>query len=73
MDKTLELPEEPERIRSFAAITAEIDEKLEALENQRSILLYVRNQVMKEAANIIETFENPNMRRILIHTEKTYY
>lgn len=68
MDETLEYPEEFGRIKSFAAIISEIDEKLEALENQRSILLYIRNQVMKEAAHIIETFKNSDMRRILHHT-----
>ncbi|MGD8545884.1 MAG: ArsR family transcriptional regulator [Candidatus Bathyarchaeota archaeon] len=67
MDRTLEHPEEHERIKSFTAIISEIDNKLEALEDQRSILLYIRNQVMKEAAQIIETFENSNIRRILHH------
>ncbi len=67
MDETLEHREEHERIRSFTEIITEIDEKLQTLENQRSTLLYIRNQAMKEAACIIETFESSNTRRILHH------
>ncbi|MFP3985553.1 MAG: ArsR/SmtB family transcription factor [Candidatus Bathyarchaeia archaeon] len=66
--ETLEHPEESEKIKPFTAIMTDIDKKLETLENERSILLYIRNYAMKEASHIIKTFENSDTRRILHHT-----
>lgn len=67
MDKTLDHPTEHERIKPFTKIISDIDKKLESLENERSILLYIRNFAMKEASYIIETFKNSDTRRILYH------
>ncbi len=41
--------------------------KLDAPENERSILLYIRNFAMKGTSQIIETFKNSDTRRILYH------
>ena len=46
MDKTLEKPKQPETITPFTRIISDIDKKLEALENERAILLYIRNFAM---------------------------
>ena len=65
MDKTLEKPKQPETITPFTRIISDIDKKLEALENERAILLYIRNFAMKEASNILEMFKNSDTRRII--------
>lgn len=67
MDETLEKPKQPERITPFTDIIAEIDKKLEALENERAILLYIRNHAMKEASRILEMFKNADTRRIIYY------
>lgn len=66
--ETLEKQKEYDRLTPFTKIISDIDTKLEALENERSILLYIRNVVMKEASCLIETFENSDTRRILYHS-----
>jgi predicted transcriptional regulator len=68
MDKTLEKPKQPETITPFTRIISDIDKKLEALENERAILLYIRNFAMKEASNILEMFKNSDTRRIIRYT-----
>lgn len=65
MDKTLERPKEYETISPFTKIISDIDKKLEALENERAILLYIRNFAMKEASHILELFKNSDTRRII--------
>lgn len=65
MDKTLEKPKQPETITPFTRIISDIDKKLEALENERALLLYIRNFAMKEASNILELFKNSDTRRII--------
>jgi predicted transcriptional regulator len=65
MDETLEKPKQPERITPFTNIISDIDNKLEALENERAILLYLRNFAMKEASRILEMFKNSDTRRII--------
>jgi len=67
MDQTLTHREKSRRIQSFTQIISEIDKRLEALETERSILLYIRNFAMKEASRVIETFKNSDTRRVLYH------
>lgn len=65
MDETLELQKEKETFTPFTKIISEIDKKLEALENERTILLYIRNFAMREASHLLELFKNPETRRII--------
>jgi predicted transcriptional regulator len=65
MDQTLERPKQFETITPFTNIISEIDKQLEALENERAILLYIRNFAMKEASHFVELFKNPDTRRII--------
>ena len=51
--------------KRLAKIISEIDKKLEALESERAILLYIRNFAMKEASHILEPFKNSDTRRII--------
>ena len=68
MDETLERQKESEKITPFTRIISEIDKKLEDIENERSILLYLRNFAMKEASNILDVFKNSETRRIIRYT-----
>ncbi|MFZ7138538.1 MAG: ArsR/SmtB family transcription factor [archaeon] len=65
MDKTLERPKQIETITPFTTIISEIDKQLDSLENERAILLYIRNFAMKEASHFLELFKNPDTRRII--------
>jgi predicted transcriptional regulator len=65
MDETLECQKENEIFTPHTKIISEIDKKLESLENERAILLYIRNFAMKEASQILEPFKNSDTRRII--------
>ncbi len=65
MDRTLEQQKQRETITPFTKIISDIDQRLQALENERAILLYIRNFAMKEASHIVELFQNPDTRRII--------
>jgi predicted transcriptional regulator len=65
MDETLERQKPNEIITPLTKIISEIDKKLESLENERAILLYIRNFAMKEASQILELFKNSDTRRII--------
>ena len=65
MDKTIEDKKIHETITPLTKIISDIDEKLEALESERSILLYVRNFAMKRASQILEPFKNSDTRRVI--------
>jgi predicted transcriptional regulator len=52
----------------FASLLADIDSKLGELQEERSILLYIRNYAMREAAKRIQnTDRNPDERKVLYH------
>ena len=65
MDESLEHQKQYETITPLTKIISDIDEKLEALENERAILLYIRNFAMKKASHILEPFKNSDTRRII--------
>lgn len=68
MDETLEQQKNYETITPLTKIISDIDKKLEALESERAILLYIRNFAMKKAAHILEPFKNSNTRRVIRYT-----
>jgi predicted transcriptional regulator len=68
MDETFEREKESGRITPFTKIISDIDKKLDDLENERSILLYLRNFAMKEASHILDMFKNSETRRIIRYT-----
>lgn len=68
MDTTLEGKKELESFTPFTKIISEIDNKLKALENERSILLYIRNYALEEVSHILELFKNSDTRRIIRYT-----
>ncbi len=60
--------EEPGQISPFKSMIFDIDKKLEILENERTILLYIRNYVMDDASLTTDRFEESKMRKIRYHT-----
>ena len=52
----------------YASLLADIDSKLGELQDERSILLYIRNYVMREAAKRIQnTDRNSDEKKVLYH------
>ena len=68
MDKTLERQKGYETFTPFTKIISDIDKKLKDLENERAILLYIRNYAMRKASHILELFKNSDTRRIIRYT-----
>jgi predicted transcriptional regulator len=68
MTETIEHRNEFESFTPFSKVLSEIDDRLETLENERSILLYIRNFAMKEASHFLEFFKNSETRRIIRYT-----
>jgi len=67
MDKMDKILEQHEKFTPLTKIISEIDKKLEALESERAILLYIRNFAMKKASHILEPFKNSEIRRIICY------
>ena len=51
--EVMQRPEENRRLRPLASLINEIDRKLAGIEDERSVLLYLRNLAMKEASRAI--------------------
>ena len=54
-----------DKIGPLADILSEIDDKLEELEEERSLLLFIRNSVMKEVSKTIMKVDDAEVRRVL--------
>ncbi|MBO0887634.1 helix-turn-helix domain-containing protein [Candidatus Bathyarchaeota archaeon] len=66
IEKVSGYPEEKRRIAPLATIVEEIDGRLKRLEDERSVLLYVRNLAMREAGEaIFKTEENTDAKRVI--------
>ena len=64
-DRILDYPNEKDKMKPFSMVLAEIDGKLEILEQERAVLLSIRNSIMMEASKIIENIEDIDSRRVL--------
>ena len=62
IEKTVEATD---KIGPLADILSEIDDKLEELEEERSLLLFIRNSVMKEVSKTIMKVDDAEVRRVL--------
>jgi predicted transcriptional regulator len=65
MDAVLDYPGGQDRIEPLAEIINDIDTKIEKLEEERLVLLYIRNSVMSEANKVIQRLDNSNARRVI--------
>lgn len=53
-----------DKIKPISEVLAEIDKKLDFIENERILLLSIRNSLMREASKIIQKIDNLNARRV---------
>ena len=53
-----------EKIKPFAQLLSDIDSKLEILEEERMLLLSIRNSIMREVSEVIKKINDTNARRI---------
>jgi len=68
--EALKFPEEASRIRPLAQIIAEVDRKLNELEEQRAVLLYLRALALREAARVTTSLGSGDRKRILRYIMK---
>jgi predicted transcriptional regulator len=68
--EALKLPEEASRIRPLAQIVAEVDRKLNELEEQRAVLLYLRALALREAARVTTSLRSGDRKEILRYLMK---
>src|SRR5207245_7573784 len=67
IDKTSESFDESGKIATFARILQEIDKKMMQLEDERAVLLYIRNAAMREASKAITKTEVRTDRKRVLH------
>jgi ArsR family transcriptional regulator len=68
IEKIIRSSDERGRIAAIGKIITEIDEKIRDLEDERSVLLYVRNLAMNEAVKLVrESEKSMDSRRVLYH------
>ena len=63
-DRILKHPIDESKMKPFSNVLTEIDSKLDELEQERALLLSVRNSVMREASNIIQKIDDSDSRRV---------
>ena len=61
----LRIPDEASRIRPLAEIVAEVDKKLEEMERERAVLLYIRSLALREAARTSQSLGKTDRRKML--------
>lgn len=57
--------EEEDRMNTCAEILSDIDQKLELLAEERLLLLFIRNSVMREASRAIQQIDDSEARRVM--------
>ncbi len=62
-----EAPQQGTQITSFENLISHIDQEIEKLENERTILLYIRNAAMKEATKIIKELDRSEDEKKVLH------
>ena len=67
IDKTSESSDESGKIATFARILQEIDKKMMQLEDERAVLLYIRNAAMREASKSVSKTEARTDRKRVLH------
>jgi predicted transcriptional regulator len=65
MSEVLRYPDEVSRIGPLAKMVAEIDGRLKQMEDQRAVLLHLRNIALKEAAKASNKLELSDRKKVL--------
>jgi predicted transcriptional regulator len=68
INEVLKHPEDMGYLNPLSALVSKIDQRLSDLEDERSVLLYIRHLAMGEIVKAISGIEMPtNMKKMLIH------
>jgi predicted transcriptional regulator len=62
VDKIAEYPGNKDRIKPLAGMLSDIDDLMANLEEERLVLLYIRNLVMSEASKVIQRLDDSEAR-----------
>jgi len=65
MNEVLRYPDEAARLGPLAGIINEVDRKLKLMEEQRAVLLYLRNLALREAASASTSLETRDRKKVL--------
>jgi predicted transcriptional regulator len=68
--EALMFPDEASRIKPLAQIIAEVDRKLNEMEEQRAVLLYLRGLALREAARVTISLGSADRRKMLKYIMK---
>lgn len=63
-DTILDYPAKKDKMKPFSQVLADIDWKLETLEEERVLLLSIRNSIMREASEVIKQIDDSDARRV---------
>ena len=67
LERAMGLQDERKRLTSLSEVLSEVDQRMEGLESERTDLLDVRNQAMREASRITRSLTGQDMRSVLFH------
>lgn len=63
-NRIIAYPTDKDKLKPFSTVLTEIDDKLESLEQERAVLLSIRNSIMREASKIIQKIDDADSRRV---------
>lgn len=72
LDVIGEHDEDQEKIDSVAELLEKIDDLLDSIENERTVLLYIRNAVVELASGLVKKIDRPNARRVLYYVLQSH-
>ena len=67
LNENTRYPDEDSRVGPLAEVVAEVDRKLKQMEEERAVLLYLRNLALREAVRVSTTAALGDKRRVLKH------
>jgi len=70
INEVMRYPDEVSKIRPLAEIIQEVDRKLKQMEEQRAVMLYVRNFALMEAAKATTSLRTADRRKVLRYLMK---
>ena len=67
LDRAMGVEDERKRLTSLSELLSKVDLRIEGLESERTDLLDVRNQAMREASRLARSLTGQDMRSVLFH------
>lgn len=68
--EALRFPEEAPRIKPLVQFIAEVDSKLDEMEERRAVLLYLRGLALREATKVTTSLETADRKKVLKYMMK---